>query len=204
MKYRYLLPVLALVLTAWTPSPPAGVTMLMSRPYQLTATCTGGDEVFSWSVGGNAGAGGNSAAPTLGPVTSQYPNGSPPASGNAGSSFIWPWQATDVSIRAVEITEFPPAAGYDTSPIDGVSAAPGGVDYIPAYSFLMVGSNAEGDVMMYLDAKHIHAYREFPAGTAYEFPGWNNMSNQTYIDLHGSCTPGMTANVGVTFYYTSP
>jgi hypothetical protein len=159
------------LLTAWKPNPPAGVSALHSRSFQLTGTCNGRDMVYSWSINGRGGGG-----------------GVPPASGDRGASFIYPWVTSDITIRAVEIVEIP--------------AAPGAA--LPRYSFLMLGNNADQDAMLFLDADHIYARHDFPAGTGFEFPGSSDGDALTYIDLHGSCTDQMAATVLCTFYYTIP
>jgi hypothetical protein len=116
--------------------------------------------------------------------------GVPPAPSSNGASFIYPWRPNDISIRAAEILLIPP----------GPSTAG-----MPRYSFLMIGNNtANGDAMVFLAAGELHARHDYPAGTAFEFPGTSDGDATTYMDLHGSCTPGMVANVMLTFYYTQP
>jgi hypothetical protein len=171
------------MLCAWTPVLPPGTAMLAAKSLQFTGTCTGSDMVFLWSFNGAAGAAGDSTTPNLGAPNPTYPNGTPPAPGQPGASFIYPWLSGDITIHGVDLIKLPPAPGY-TSP-----------DYMPQYSFLMTGNNAEGDTMLFLAADSFHAEHFFPAGTGFEFPGTDNIGPLTYIDLHGACTAGMIANV---------
>lgn len=161
-----------LLLTAWKPHPPPGVAALVSRTFELTGTCTGLDMVYSWSVNGRPPG-----------------DGKPPAPGALGPSFIYPWEESDITIRAVEIFMVPPAPG----------------SVVPKFTFLMSGNNAgKGDTMLFLDPSHTHGLHDFPAGTGFQFPGKSDMTPLTYIDLHGSCTAGMPANIMYTLYYTLP
>jgi hypothetical protein len=113
--------------------------------------------------------------------------GLPPPSGQKGASFIYPWLPVDITIRGVELTELLARPGAESK-----------------FAFLMLGNNADGDTMIFLDANQTHGVNWFPAGTGFAFPGTMDMTPLTYIDLHGSCTKGNHVNVVVTIYYTTP
>jgi hypothetical protein len=186
-----------------------GVAQMFSQSFQMVVSCNSNDEVYSWSVNGNGGAGGNGSPVVLGAPNATYPNGSPPAGRQPGSSFIWPWLPDDITIRGVELVVIPPAPSYTGSVYDGVPEDTyynRTVAWMPAFSFLMVGNNADGDAMLYLGPEdHYHARAFFPAGTGFVLPGGVHMTNTGYIDLHGSCSPAADpANVMLTFYYTDP
>ena len=56
-----------------------------------------------------------STKPNLGALNPTYPNGTPPAPGQPGASFIYPWLSCDITIHGVDSIKLPPAPGY-TSP----------------------------------------------------------------------------------------
>ena len=67
---------LMLSLTAWTPSTPPGTATLFSQSFEFTGACTGGEMVYSWTIG-------------RGP--------------DQGDHFIHPWLPFDITIRGVSL-----------------------------------------------------------------------------------------------------
>src|SRR5580765_2461505 len=174
----------------WTPTPPAGIALYKSQAYQMTCAGDGGDMVYKWSINGAPGGGGVAPAPEA-----------------YGASFIYPWEAVDIVIRGIELIVLPPAPGALLRP--GWPAVPPGAygatgPYMPDFSWLMAGNNAVGDTMLFMEPGRMHARHDFPAGCGMPFPSIANKTPLTYLDLHGSCSPGYSASVMYTIYYTVP
>lgn len=66
---------LIVLLCAWSPAPPPGVSTLYAKTYQFDEDCTGSDMVFGWTITG-------------------YP---------AQTKFLHPWEPGDITIRGVWI-----------------------------------------------------------------------------------------------------
>jgi hypothetical protein len=172
----------------WTPIPPPGIALYKSQTFQFTCTGDGKDMVYSWSINGAPGGG-----------------GVPPAPDAFGASYIYPWEAVDICIRGVELICVPSAPGAVMRPgWPAISPRTFGMrgPHLPDYSFLMAGNNATGDTMLFMAAGQMHARHDFPAGCGMPFPGIPDKNPQTYLNLHGNCSPGYDANVMYVIYYT--
>jgi hypothetical protein len=173
-----------------------------SQTYNLSGTCTGQDMVYSWRINDRAGANGNTSPPGL--SESDLPN-FPfwPVPGSAGSSFIYPWLPHSITITAVELTVIPPQPGAVQMagwPPRAQNESTG--PYIPNFTFLMIGNNADGDTMMFMSpSETLHQRVEYQPGQGFSFPGFADETNFSYIDLHGSCTAGYSVSVMLTIYY---
>jgi hypothetical protein len=75
---RSLLCAAALLLGAWTPTFPPGISGLHAQTYAFFGTCDSTDQVSKWTI-----------------------QGGPPQSG----PFIFPWLSSDITIRGVEVTK---------------------------------------------------------------------------------------------------
>jgi hypothetical protein len=151
-----------------------------SQSFQFVATCSGSDEVYSWTINGRAGANGNTGVPVLtsgGPA----PFVNWPTPGQAGSSFIYPFTPQDILITGIQIL--------------AISGIPN--------SFYMPGNNYDGDPMVFLPAGQSSIIVFYPPGAEFHFPGYasGNATNMSYVDLHGSCAAGQVANVMYTIFY---